>query len=91
METGSWLIADRHHANLWIMEPHREHAASEVLHQRGWRKAFTVAEMIDKWARLVAEVEDGYHDMVEEYTNDLYSRNWLHEAWPLLTEDVITT
>ncbi|MEU8004445.1 hypothetical protein AB0B66_25085 [Catellatospora sp. NPDC049111] len=72
------------------MEPHGEQAASEVLHQRGWRKAFTVSEMVDKWASLVSEVEGGYGDMVEEYANDLYSRNWLHKAWPLVTDRVIT-
>ena len=71
------------------MEPHSEQAAGEVLHQRGWRKAFTVDEMINKWARLVAKIEDGYGDMVDEYTNDLYCRNWLHEAWPILTDRVI--
>jgi len=71
------------------MEPHNEHAAGEVLHQRGWRKAFTVKEMVDTWAGLVGKVEDGYGDMVEEYTNDLYSRNWLHEAWPILNERAI--
>jgi hypothetical protein len=71
------------------MEPHREQAAGELLHQRGWRKAFTVDEMVDKWAWLVTTVEDGYSDMVDEYTNDLYSRNWLHEVWPLVTERVI--
>ncbi|HEX8627239.1 MAG TPA: hypothetical protein VF755_03600 [Catenuloplanes sp.] len=70
------------------MEPHSEPAAGEVLRQRGWRKAFTVDEMINKWARLVAEVEAGYDDMVEEYINELHSRNWVHEAWPLLTERV---
>lgn len=71
------------------MEPHDEPTAGEVLHQRGWRKAFTVQEMVDKWAWLVGKVEDGYSDLVDEYTNDLYSRNWLHEAWPILAERVI--
>ncbi len=71
------------------MEPHNEQAAGEVLHQRGWRKAFTVKEMVDTWAWLVGKVEDGYGDMVEEYTNDLYGRNWLHEAWPILNERAI--
>lgn len=68
------------------MEPHSEQAAGAVLHQRGWRKEFTVAEMVDKWAWLVGKVEVGYGNIVDEYTNDLYSRNWLHEAWPLVTD-----
>jgi hypothetical protein len=42
--------------------------------------------MVRKWAWLVCKVEDGYSDLIDEYTNDLYSRNWLHEAWPMLTE-----
>jgi hypothetical protein len=71
------------------MEPDDEQAAGEVLHQRGWRKAFTAQEMVDKWAGLVGKVEDGYSDLVDQYTNDLYSRNWLHEAWPILSERVI--
>ncbi|MEW1660124.1 hypothetical protein [Streptomyces sp. NPDC093707] len=62
-----------------------------MLHQRGWRRAFTLAEMIDKWAWLVVTVENGYDDMVDEYTNDLYSRNWLHEAWVLLPGHAIVT
>lgn len=47
------------------MEPHNEQAAGEVLHQRGWRKAFTVQEMVDKWAWLVGEVEDAYRASTE--------------------------
>jgi hypothetical protein len=61
-----------------------------VLHQRGWRKAFTITEMINKWAWLITTVEGGYSDFIDEYTNDLYSRNWLHEIWPLVTDRTIT-
>jgi hypothetical protein len=85
-----------------IMESVDEHAAgdeaaseelqaSEELHRRGWRKAFTVAEMVDQWARLVAAVQSGYDDDIYEYLNDLYSRNWLHEAWVLLPGHVVET
>jgi hypothetical protein len=63
-----------------------EAAVGETLRQRGWRKAFTIEEMVDKWAWLVTEVENGYTDMVEEYLNDLFCRNWLHEAWTLLND-----
>lgn len=45
---------------------------------------FTVADRIQSWESLVTSVEQGYTDLVDEYTNDLYSRNWLHEAWVLL-------
>ncbi|RAG83145.1 hypothetical protein DN069_23875 [Streptacidiphilus pinicola] len=64
-----------------------EAEVGELLHRRGWREAFTVGQMVDNWAWLVAQVELGYEDDVNEYTNDLSCRNWLHEAW-LLLDDV---
>ncbi|MER6218706.1 hypothetical protein ABT213_32320 [Streptomyces sp. NPDC001674] len=71
------------------MEPQDDQVAGAVLHGRGWRKAFTVTEMVDQWASLVGTVENGYEDFIDEYTNDLYSRNWLHEAWVLLPGHVL--
>lgn len=44
----------------------------ELLHRRGWRTAFTVAERVNAWAALVSVVERGYDDDIDEYTNDLY-------------------
>lgn len=64
-----------------------EAEVGELLRQRGWREAFTVERMVDHWAWLVAQVELGYDEDVDEYTNDLSCRNWLHEAW-LLLDDV---
>ncbi|MEY2225810.1 MULTISPECIES: hypothetical protein [Streptomyces] len=61
-----------------------ETEVGEQLHQRGWRTAFTVTEKVNAWAALVSVIERGYGDDVYEYTNDLYCRNWLHEAWLLL-------
>ncbi|MGW2376689.1 hypothetical protein [Kitasatospora sp. NPDC001683] len=66
-----------------------EVAVGERLHRRGWRKAFTVEERVGSWARLVGEVERGYQDDVAEYANDLYCRNWLHEAWLLLDDRTV--
>lgn len=66
------------------MSTYSEAEVSKRLHERGWRKAFTVAEMVDKWEGLVSEVEQGYTHTIHEYTNDLYSRNWLQEASGLL-------
>lgn len=60
-----------------------------LLHQRGWRTAFTVAERVNAWASLVSVIERGYEDDIDEYTNDLYCRNWLHEAWLLLDEHIV--
>lgn len=61
----------------------------ELLQQRGWRTAFTVAERVNAWAALVSAIERGYGDDIYEYTNDLYCRNWLHEAWLLLDEHIV--
>jgi hypothetical protein len=66
-----------------------EAEVGELLHQRGWRTAFTVTESVNAWAALVSAIERGYGDDIYEYTNDLYCRNWLHEAWLLLDEHVV--
>ncbi|UUW87826.1 hypothetical protein ABFU82_05280 [Nocardioides sp. WV_118_6] len=62
--------------------------ASRELYAQGWRKAFTLNEMFDAWASLVAEVERGYDQMVDEYTNDMACRDWLSLVWPMLTDRV---
>ncbi|WP_323187803.1 hypothetical protein [Streptomyces sp. NBC_01264] len=51
--------------------------------------AFMVAERVNAWAALVSANERGYGDDIYEYTNDLYCRNWLHEAWLLLDEHFV--
>ena len=66
-----------------------EFEVGKLLHQRGWRTAFTVSGMVTAWAALVSTIEHGYDDDIYEYTNDLYCRNWLHEAWILLDEHII--
>lgn len=66
-----------------------ETEVGELLHRRGWRTAFTVSDMVNAWAALVSVIERGYDDDIHEYTNDLYSRNWLHEAWLLLDEHLV--
>ncbi|MFD8702803.1 hypothetical protein ACFV1W_09330 [Kitasatospora sp. NPDC059648] len=66
-----------------------EAAVGGRLHRRGWRKAFTVEEMVGSWAWLVGEVERGYEDDVDKYVNDLSCRNWLHEAWLLLDDRTV--
>jgi len=62
--------------------------AARALHERGWRKQFTVNEMTDAWRQLVEQIERSYSWEVEEYTNDLSCRDWLALAWPMLTENV---
>lgn len=66
-----------------------ETEVGELLHQRGWRKTFTVTERVNAWGALIGVIERGYGDDVCEYTNDLYCRNWLHEAWLLLDEHLV--
>lgn len=63
-----------------------ESEVGELLHQRGWRTAFTVADRVSAWAALVSVVWHGYGDDTYEYTNELSCRNWLHEAWILLDD-----
>lgn len=62
--------------------------AGRILRERGWKKAFTLDEMMAAWEQLVAEIELDYSDMVDEYTNDLACRDWLAAAWPLVTDHV---
>ncbi|MFJ3405442.1 hypothetical protein [Promicromonospora sp. NPDC090134] len=66
-----------------------ESEVGELLRLRGWRAAFTVTDRLNAWADLVSVIEAGYDDDIFEYTNDLYCRNWLHEAWLLLDEPVV--
>ncbi|MEU7206682.1 hypothetical protein [Streptomyces sp. NPDC045470] len=61
----------------------------EPLHQRGWRTAFTVVERVLAWAALVSAIERGYGNDIYEYTNDLYCRNGLHDAWLLLDKYIV--
>jgi len=64
--------------------------AGRILREHGWKKAFTLDEMMTAWEQLVAKVELGYSDMVDEYTNDLACRDWLAAVWPLIAEHVRT-
>jgi hypothetical protein len=71
------------------MNSSNEAEVGQILRQHGWRRAFTVAEMVNAWSQLVGEVERGYEEQVDDYTNDLYCRNWLHLAWPLLDDHTV--
>lgn len=62
--------------------------AGRVLHERGWRKAFSLNEMLDAWREFIDDVEEGYTWGIDEYWNDSGCRAWLDEAWPLLTAAV---
>lgn len=62
--------------------------ASQTLFERGWRTRFSLNGMMDAWRGLVEDIEAGYSEMLDEYTNDACCRKWLDEAWPLLTPAV---
>lgn len=62
--------------------------AGRVLYEAGWRKSFSLNEMTSAWRALVAEIEAGYDQLVDEYTNDLACRDWLALAWPMFTDNV---
>lgn len=54
--------------------------AAMKLHRQGWRKRFSLNEVIDAWASLVDEVERGYSMTIDDYTNDLSIRGWPEQA-----------
>ena len=62
--------------------------AGRILHERGWRKAYTLNERVDAWQQIVESVEDGYTLTVDDYVNDLYVRGWLDQARSLVTRPV---
>lgn len=72
-----------------LMPVATETEVGELLRRRGWRSAFTVAQRVNAWAALVSAVERGYGDAIDQYMNDLYCRNWLHEAWLLLDDHLV--
>lgn len=60
----------------------------EVLRERGWRRAFSLPQMVEGWSGLIEEIREGYDWCTDEYRNDLVCREWLDQALPLLTEPV---
>lgn len=52
------------------------------------RKAFSLSEMLDAWRQFVEDVEEGYTFGIDEYWNDSGCRDWLAQAWPILTPAV---
>lgn len=62
--------------------------AGRILHGRGWLREFSANEMTGAWSALVAEIEAGYDQAVDEYTNALTCRDWLSLAWPMFTAPV---
>ncbi|UWE08217.1 hypothetical protein [Actinacidiphila bryophytorum] len=53
------------------------------------RRDMTLNARMDAWAEFVADVEEGFDTMwAWEFEHDMVHRDWLHDAWPILTERV---
>ncbi|PHQ50103.1 hypothetical protein BLA24_21165 [Streptomyces cinnamoneus] len=49
----------------------------------------TLDERVRRWEWFVSEVEEGFDTTwVWEYDQDIRCRDWLHDAWPILTERI---
>ncbi|MEV7526662.1 hypothetical protein [Streptomyces sp. NPDC091371] len=63
------------------------HRAIQALSTR--YSAPTLNGSMEAWADFVAEVEEGIDTThAWEFDNDAAPRDWLHRAWPILTEPV---
>lgn len=50
------------------------------------RRFWTLSGMVEAWHQLVAQIEEGYHDIIEEYWNDLSVRDLLDELLAVIPE-----
>ncbi|WP_328860447.1 hypothetical protein [Streptomyces sp. NBC_00306] len=54
-----------------------------------YRSGWTLNEALARWRLVVTDIEEGFDtEGVWEYHNELACRDWLCEAWPLLTDRV---
>jgi hypothetical protein len=51
----------------------------------------TLNGMVDAWRELVAQIEDGYDESIDEYTNDLSVRQLLDELLDVLPAGTVRT
>lgn len=62
--------------------------ATQLLSNR-YLRALTLNARMEAWAEFVTDVEEGFNTMwAWEFDNDITDRDWLHHAWPILTERV---
>jgi hypothetical protein len=50
------------------------------------RHFWTLSGMVEAWRELVAHIEEGYDDIIEEYSNDLSVRDLLDELLAVIPE-----
>jgi hypothetical protein len=62
--------------------------AESALRAQGWTSRLTLSSALGAWKVLIDEVGAGYQWSIDEYTNDLTVRDWLDQAWPLLSQRV---
>lgn len=54
-----------------------------------YRSGWTLNEALDQWRLVVEDIEEGVDTQwAWGYHNELFCRDWLYEAWPLLTARV---
>ncbi|MEH0424276.1 hypothetical protein [Streptomyces sp. B21-083] len=64
------------------------HLATQSLTPR-YFGTLTLNARLEGWAEFVTDVEDGFDSMwAWQFDNDATHRDWLHDAWPILTERV---
>ncbi|MDN3355829.1 hypothetical protein [Actinomadura sp. DC4] len=78
-----------HHERLSEDDYRSIHQAGHALAEQGWRRAFTLNQMLDAWQDLVEDLQEGYDGtFAYEWHHDLRCRDWLHAAWPMLTHRI---
>ncbi|MFJ3620460.1 hypothetical protein ACIPSH_20210 [Streptomyces iakyrus] len=62
--------------------------ATQTLSTR-YHGVLTLNARMEAWAEFVTDVEEGFDTMwAWEFSHDVADRDWLHDAWPILTERV---
>ena len=62
--------------------------AESTLREQGWTARLTLNGAFASWKQFIDDVAEGYDWAIDEYTNDLHVRDWLDQAWPLLSDRV---
>jgi hypothetical protein len=68
-----------------IAEDYASIDRAEEAVQAGWKRRFSLSEVIDMWFTFVTVVERGYRLTIDDYTNDLSIRRWPEQARKHLT------
>ncbi|MEE1805617.1 hypothetical protein [Streptomyces sp. BE133] len=81
-------MADRDDTSLTEEDYASVLAAMQTLSGR-YRSGWSLNEALARWRLVVKDIEEGFDTQwAWEYHNELACRDWLCEAWPLLTDRV---